>query len=295
MQSSHLNFLLGGWSFLPVFSLFLGILKEELNSTPDGEKEAVYKKYFKDVMLPTKKVIRREYIEIIEGYKLDSTIRPYKIFFTTLRNILLKRKNTLLSKQVNIFTTNIDLLQEHTLDIMRTGYNDGFSGNHTSIFRVENFRRIIKQKSLHFDYESEIPIFNIIKMHGSLNWRLDKEDIFLSHDLSHIDEKIEEKVGDDFLKSYEKIQIVNPENIKHLETVLNFYYSELLRLYSSTLEKENSALFVIGFSMNDKHIRKITLRAARSNPTLQVYVFCYEKQELEEMEEKLETKGISKY
>jgi len=52
------------------------------------------------------------------------------------------------------------------------------------------------------------------------------------------------------------------------------YYSELLRLYSSELEKENAALFVVGFSMEDKHIKEITLRAAKSNPTLRIFICC---------------------
>jgi hypothetical protein len=33
--------------------------------------------------------------------------------------------------------------------------------------------------------------------------------------------------------------------------------------------------WVLGFSMADEHIREITKRAANSNPTLKVYIFCY--------------------
>ena len=293
VQSSHLSFLLGAGAshpFLPV----LGNIEQKLNNTTDdNKKESIYKEYFEKIVLPTKKVINHECSEPIKDGSLTSTIASYKNFFATLGNILLKRKSTLLSKQVNIFTTNIDLLQEYALEEMRTEYNDGFSGSHTRIFRVENFRRIIKQKSLHFDYVSEIPVFNIIKMHGSVNWRVKEEDnrqqILLSHNLNHIDENLKEKSGEDFLESYRQILIVNPENSKHLQTVLNFSYSELLRLYSSTLEKENSALFVVGFSMSDEHIKEITLRSSRSNPTLQVYVFCYKEKEIEQMKKKLRT------
>ena len=41
------------------------------------------------------------------------------------------------------------------------------------------------------------------------------------------------------------------------------------------MEKENSVLFVHGFSFRDEHLRDVVLRAARANPTLQVIVFCY--------------------
>ena len=48
-----------------------------------------------------------------------------------------------------------------------------------------------------------------------------------------------------------------------------------MRLYSNALEKTNSCLFVAGFSFADEHIAQITLRAASSNPTLQIIIFAY--------------------
>jgi hypothetical protein len=57
--------------------------------------------------------------------------------------------------------------------------------------------------------------------------------------------------------------------------LLNQYHYELLRIYANELEKENSVLFVMGFSFADEHIREITLRAINSNPTLIVYIFCH--------------------
>ena len=49
----------------------------------------------------------------------------------------------------------------------------------------------------------------------------------------------------------------------------------MLRLYANELEKENSILFVMGFSMADEHIRDITIRAIKSNPTLKVFICSY--------------------
>jgi hypothetical protein len=107
--------------------------------------------------------------------------------------------------------------------------------------------------------------------------------------LSHIAD-LGTKTGSDFLVEYkEKILVVNPENSKFSETVLNMYYYELLRSYSSELERENSVLFVLGFSMADQHIRKLTLRLAKSNPTLKIFVFVYSKGSKSNMDELLET------
>src|SRR5690606_4181861 len=53
-----------------------------------------------------------------------------------------------------------------------------------------------------------------------------------------------------------------------------FYFYELLRMYANHLEKENSILFVLGFSFADEHIREITKRVLKSNPTLMMFIFC---------------------
>jgi SIR2-like domain len=68
---------------------------------------------------------------------------------------------------------------------------------------------------------------------------------------------------------------VNPDKTKFATTVLNETYYELIRRFANELEKENSVLFVHGFSFRDEHLRDLVLRAARTNPTLQVVIFCY--------------------
>src|SRR6185436_13826702 len=77
---------------------------------------------------------------------------------------------------------------------------------------------------------------------------------------------------------YDQFPIVNPTKEKFKHTVLNETYYEMLRIYSNELEKENTVLFVMGFSFADEHIREISLRAANSNPTLLIYVFAHTRQ-----------------
>ena len=83
-----------------------------------------------------------------------------------------------------------------------------------------------------------------------------------------------------FIEAYEKLGIVNPDKQKFATTVLNETYYELIRRFANELEKENSVLFVHGFSFRDEHLRDVVVRAARSNPTLQVIVFCYSRGDL---------------
>ena len=68
---------------------------------------------------------------------------------------------------------------------------------------------------------------------------------------------------------------MNPTKDKFKSTLLNQTYYELLRIYSNELERENTVLFVLGFSFADEHIRELTLRVANSNPTLAIYVFAH--------------------
>lgn len=287
VQSSNINFLFGAGSSCPFFPP-LGNIEQELNkakTTADREKQL--KEYFTKVMLPNKDILSKD---LSGNTNYTETRTAYVDFFKTLSSILVRRKSTILSKQANLFTTNIDVMMENILEELNIEYNDGFSGKFNPVFSLANFKKAIYQRSLHFEHISEIPVFNIIKIHGSLTWMHDatNEKIVFSDTLNHIEDGLAGKTGDAFLEGYKKILVVNPEEAKHLESVLNLYYSELLRLYSSELEKENATLFIVGFSMEDKHIREITLRAAKSNPTLRIFVCCSQGSK-SKMEKKMET------
>ncbi len=197
-------------------------------------------------------------------------------------------------------------------------YNDGFNGRFRPVFSLSNFKKSHFKRSLHFDNTSEIPVFNLLKLHGSLSWAIDDVDgdakaVVLAPVLAHIRkiEKIALPAGalvdvppdatldalitaaagktvapevTQFLENYEKLLlIVNPTKEKFRHTLTNETYYELLRLYSNELEKEKTVLFVMGFSFADEHIRDITLRSAASNPTLIIYVFAHSASAKEEI------------
>lgn len=270
IQSSNINFLFGAGTSTPFLPL-LGNIEKLLNEAKDeAEREKQYKEYFSKVMLPNLKVLD----ETFTTDEYEHTKNNYDEFFLALSEVVLQRKSTILSKQVNLFTTNIDILMETSLERLLIEYNDGFSGKFNPTFSSAHFKKSIQQRSLHFDHISEIPVFNIIKIHGSLTWKQSNDKITFAHSLKHIKESTAGKTGSEFLEQYKKILVVNPEESKHLESVLNLYYYELLRMYSSELEKENATLFIVGFSMDDKHIKEITLRAAKANPTLRIFVCC---------------------
>lgn len=285
VQSSHLNFLIGAGLSTPFLPLLSDIETRLSNETKKVERIKIKKEYFEKVMAPN--------LEIVTG-KIDGTRQPdfkktckdYKEFFELIGHVLLRRKNTMLSKQANIFTTNVDILMETVLEESGLEYNDGFIGRLNSVFSLSNFKKSIQKRSLHFENVSEVPIFNLMKIHGSLTWEKIGDEIFFSK-LKHFDKTLSNKKGKSFEDRYRKLAIVNPEKKKLEETVIDLNYYELLRMYSSELEKENVVLFVLGFSMEDEHIREITIRTADSNPTLKIYIFCHSKDNDSEMKEKM--------
>lgn len=285
VQSSHLNFLIGAGLSTPFLPLLGDIEIRLSNETKVAERIKIEKEYFEKVMIPNLDIISGQ-IDTSKQNDFESTHKSYKNFFEQVGHILLKRKNTILSKQANIFTTNIDILMETALEESNLEYNDGFSGRLNPTLSLSNFKKSIKKRSLHFENISEVPIFNLMKIHGSLTWEKIEDKIFFSK-LKHFDKSLLNKKGKSFEDKYKKLAIVNPERKKLEETVIDVTFYELLRMYSSELEKENVVLFVMGFSMEDEHIREITIRAADSNPTLKIYIFCHGKDKDSKMKEKM--------
>ena len=285
IQSSHLNFLVGAGVSSPFLPLLNDVEIRLSKETDEAKKIKIYKEYFKGAMLPNKDVIDGS-VKREDGSSFKITYDSYATFFRAISHILLKRKSSILSKQANIFTTNIDILMETVLEESNINYNDGFSGQIRPIFGLSNFKKSLMKRSLHFENVSEIPVFNLVKTHGSLTWKKDTDKIIFSK-LTHLDKTLLDKEGSDFQAKYDEILIVNPRKEKFKETVLDLTYYELLRMYSSELEKENSVLFVIGFSFADEHIQEITVRAANSNPTLKIYIFCYKPDELPQMKKNI--------
>jgi len=303
IQDCNINFLLGSGLSVPYLKT-LGTIETLLTELGDSSVEdetkkliraSLYKKFFDEVIAKN--------TSILNGNPLaQNVLESYKDFLHIWNGILLRRKSTILSKEANIFTTNVDIFLDKSLEDLSLEYNDGFNGRFKPSFSLSNFKKSRFKKSLHYDNKAEIPVFNLLKLHGSLSWDIDSSDkIIFSRDLFQVKEIASKTINtghvldipgdatlvslvaaatgknadastDAFIKEYDKLLIVNPTKEKFKHTLLNQTYYELLRLYSNELEKENTVLFVMGFSFADEHILDITLRAANSNPTLVIYV-----------------------
>ncbi|MDR2125322.1 MAG: SIR2 family protein [Prevotellaceae bacterium] len=324
IQSANINFLFGSGLSKPYLATLGDIEKLltelSMNKTIDDKIKAIiessiYQEYFTKIILPNHTISNKT--------DFDAVIENYKKILIVWNDIFNKRANKLLSKQLNIYTTNIDMFVEKAVEQTQVEFNDGFKGSIKQVFDEGNFQKSYSKTSLHFQNTFEIPVFNLLKMHGSINWQEENNIIIndyllkqvkdIDEELKKIDSKyfvnsaelskmqtdadklIKDKSNSaidfatlytDFRKSYLKLIMVNPTKQKFSETVMDIHFYELMRMYSNSLEKENSVLFVMGFSFADEHIREITLRAANTNPTLLVVIFAYDDNQKYDFEKK---------
>ena len=72
----------------------------------------------------------------------EAVLTSYAKFLRTINRILLKRHSSILAKQANIFTTNVDMVFEVALEQMGIDFSDGFSGKIRPRFDLGDFNTI---------------------------------------------------------------------------------------------------------------------------------------------------------
>lgn len=331
IQSSHVNFLFGSGLSKPYLETLGNIetlLTEVSESNLSKEVKTVviaslFAKYYRGVMehclIDKIKSRQREF---------DSTLAEYIRFIESINYVISKREVNLLNKQVNLFTTNIDDFIEKGAEETMVEFNNGFKGYIRPRFSEDSFSNIVSKTSALYQNNSAIPIFNLFKIHGSINWERDSDntgilfdqelklignlskclreipedaiiDIEIESSLQTLQDKAEyillqynTDVYGPFVKEYEKLVMINPTKEKFSTTVLDYHFYELMRMYSNALERTSTLLIVAGFSFADEHLANITRRAANANPTLQIVVFAYDSQAKEFIQNNLVSNGI---
>lgn len=312
IQSSNINFLYGSGISRPYLST-LGNIEKWLTKLAEDDSKEPYKEVIKASLYKAYcdgVILRNQYFSSFDSNLLE-TMSAYTNFFSICNELMNKRNAQLLNKQINLFTTNIDLLAEKTLAKSGIELNDGFRGTLKPVYNESNFQISLSKSSLQFHKQAEVPMFNLIKVHGAVNWKEQDgaiySDTILMFDIQQALDKIDkvyfvnlyktdgtektydevkneadaialllpDKAYDKFFDAYNQIVMINPTKDKFRTSVLDYHFYELMRIYSNALERENSLLFVMGFSFADEHIAQITKRAADTNPTLQVVIFAY--------------------
>ncbi|KAA2223288.1 SIR2 family protein [Chryseobacterium sediminis] len=332
IESSHFNFLIGSGASRNYLET-LGNIEDLLTSLDRDFQNNRNKYWFKVLDTSIKywyfdKCIRGNLKLIDDKFTLSedkqndfiATNEIYITLLQTLNILLLKRRNKLLPKEVNIFTTNMDIFLDINLDKLGLEFNDGFNGKFNKSFNTANYQKSFYKNSSQYSIRSELPVFNLFKLHGSVTWDksndtkikydpnlialndlneicfpeqllislikemdVDGKTEIILKDYNELKKEAEKKIDieethenlDKFYTIYDKLVMINPTKEKFENTTLRLEYYEQIRMFSNILERENSVLFVAGFSFADEHIRQITYRALNSNPTLLIIVFNY--------------------
>lgn len=174
IQSSHINFLFGAGLSRPYLTT-LGDIETLLTDCATIENGRVRQitednlkiTYVEGVMKPCLDAISMDK----KPEELQEVEAAYRDFLKIWNHIISRRGSTLLSKQVNIFTTNIDPLLEGVAEDLGIEFNNGFKGVMRPVFREDAFSTIVSKVSPLYQRTSELPTFNYLKMHGSVNWR----------------------------------------------------------------------------------------------------------------------------
>jgi hypothetical protein len=249
----------------------------------------------------------------------DKAIENYRQFIEIILKILSKKSN---KKRVNIFTTNYDGMVAHTAEaLLRLGsydfhLNDGTDGFVTRTLNARNFGRYFQDHGVFDRHSTSVPQINLIQLHGSVYWYKDGEKIAVSYNLKDARKRIEDvPLRDDqdffddladatkteadlnppadvtatenaaFQSAYDTLPVVNPTKWKFHETVFEEHYYQMLRLLSYELEKPDTVFVAFGFSFADEHILNLVKRSL-SNPSLHMYICCFDEAERVEMEKK---------
>lgn len=253
--TKRLNFLIGSGAS----AMSIGTMEKfkDVNSDSPYDYEAMIDKV-KDVSSHVLELKEKRKEEIDKA--ILKNLIEYKNFISAVINILNCSNSRQTPKSVNIFTTNYDLFIENAVDFQPKSsnfmFNDGANGYFERCLNSFNYNQVVSHKGLNDNYISEIPSISLIKPHGSVNWEQKNEEIIIRN--SVVDNPV----------------YVKPNGLESQETFLNNHFHEMLRVFQIELDKPQSVVFVVGFSFQDKHIKKMITRALR-NPELIVFVFAY--------------------
>ena len=318
LYGKNINFLIGSGASFGVIPTLSSKYKNEENkelsieeileldtNKEDNLQNIIYLYYYH-------KILKKGYLEISEEStelkeKYEEVFKNYQKLLENLIN-LLQRETYQKEKRINIFTTNYDLFFEKVADSLVGRYefyfNDGSSGNITKKLSMKNYHKKIYHTGIFDNFDREIPIINLFKLHGSVSWKyvndknnkpheikveyfedkrnypesliekVSNEEIDKGKEKIEKDKSLNEKIINIKKELFENFVLIFPEKNKFENTLYQEFYYQNLRQLSYELEKQNSILIVFGFSFADEHIAEIVKRAC-NNPTLNIYIFCY--------------------
>lgn len=300
LSGKNINFLIGSGASYPIYdTLSLGenmmsfedlISSEELS---EDDKKMMYYYYYVNWI---------EKMYQIPNVSNDENNTTVLNNYYKLINIILNILDTNGSekpKRANIFTTNYDLLFEHTFEeILKERqncyFNDGSIGFKDKILSPQSYHLSVSEMGYSDGYKREVPTINLLKIHGSVSWKNKDSKIYVSYDdldsikkikdidIENINEMIERyavkdrvKDFDDYMESPYKIESVVSEK-------LNKFYIEYkkLAIINPNKWKFHETVF-------EQHyyqlIRNFSYELEKKDTVLIVFAFSFADEHIEEI------------
>jgi hypothetical protein len=196
----------------------------------NGEVRGLNSKDLKDLEQEITKAI----VEVVDRGLPDRTSTPY--------HALARFVGSNRRPASEIFTMNYDLLMEQALEDQGIAYSDGFVGAARPFFD----QRVVEEDSLPERWT------RLWKLHGSINWRLNKE-------VKRVVRSRRDDDGDEVL--------VHPSHLKYDETRRLPFFVMIDRLRDFVRNKRQPvSVFILGYSFRDDHINQVIIDALRTNP-----------------------------
>ncbi len=183
-QSGNLNFLLGSGASMPAIKIAgdtEGQINDLLAKKKDDEADLLSLGFIEEIEAVSDNISWCTLVDDTNDIAL--VLKSYTVLLAAIDKILFERKNSLLPRQANIFTTNYDSFVENAAaDVPGLMLNDGFdrtSGITGSFkFAPELFSDRTFRASSVFSRQSEVPTINLFKLHGSVTWSRVGNEIF---------------------------------------------------------------------------------------------------------------------
>lgn len=155
---------------------------------------------------------------------------------------------------IEIFTTNYDLLIEQALEDHLIPFYDGFVGSRKPFFDPYTI-----------EHDNLPPQWaRLWKIHGSINWRSDIGDHTLEHKWNVWRTNAQD--GGDV--------VIHPSHLKYEQSRKMPYLAMMDRL-RKFLSTPSSALIIVGYSFNDKHLNDVIFQGLQGTPTAAVFALMY--------------------
>lgn len=288
LQSGHINFLLGSGASMPAIKT-AGNIEAELDALEDDDQEAFQQKRFE--FLSEIQASTNDIVSAKDNASNTQTLSNYRAFLESLLRALEERKTDLLPRQATVFTTNYDLFLERAAEkVIGLRLNDGFlrgpSVRNGFRFRPDTFSDITYKKSTLYRNRVPVPIVNLVKLHGSLSWKVDGEDLVYSVAARAI--PAANASAAEMASFADEFAIVMPTHRKFEQTLIDRTYYDLLRSFANALDVENSPLISFGFSFDDAHICDIVTKALK-NPTLLLIIVAHSADRVDAYKAKFES------